>query len=741
MYFNRWITFVACALVQSSAGLNYSFSVFAPALKSIFHLDEVQLGTIGTLGFNLGGYLALLAGATYDGLGGRNHVGPRLVLWIGAALNFTGYFGIYALCMGWIQFDFYLLLVFALLAGNAGCWYDTAALVTCIKNFPDDRGTVVGILKAFLGLSATIYTAIYVAGFQPDTVRFVLFLALMPGGLTLALSVFINRVPQEFHEPDVLAAEGQGGAAGAGPGTGITAAPGLPGAPDHIAVHTGLSPPHSHHHKAPRYSKQARFTAIYALVAVLVVFGMVSAIWNAQHHLGGGARKMATMTLLLLLSTLLLVPISAGPCTHPRRHLRRMHAQLQVLGGAAGGGSAGGEQQQRKKEAGRKSVDTRRSSVEGASDPLLSRRNRVQGSGADSSSGEEGAGAGASAATPSPLAVPKHRQRRSSHEGRVPGVTPPGKCQVEGEAVRAGGHDDSGLMDMASELESGMDAESETAPTRNLTPLMAMQTLSFWLIFFQALVGVGTGLTFLNNLASLVVALGGELGGQVVFVSLFSVANASGRLFFGYISEYYLHSRGMPRTRFVLVVSICMAAFTLLSSLASLPDLYPLALLCGMAFGGHWSVLPAVLTDLFGLQHYASIYTTVQLAPACGGYLLATLFAGYMYNGVMKEHGQSQYCVGHDCYGWTWMWLCLLNIAAAIGSAVLCTTTKWQYEEMEVSSLAAKGPAAGHGGAGGAAAGSGERAAAAGSHSAYQVLSTTDDTPNMTVQGVGTSRK
>ncbi len=45
----------------------------------------------------------------------------------------------------------------------------------------------------------------------------------------------------------------------------------------------------------------------------------------------------------------------------------------------------------------------------------------------------------------------------------------------------------------------------------------------------QFSVGLGTGLAFLNNLGSIVVALGGRPGGQVVFVSLFSVANAMGK--------------------------------------------------------------------------------------------------------------------------------------------------------------------------------------------------------------------
>ncbi len=34
-----------------------------------------------------------------------------------------------------------------LTAGNAGTWWDTSVLVTNVRNFPDDRGSVMGILK------------------------------------------------------------------------------------------------------------------------------------------------------------------------------------------------------------------------------------------------------------------------------------------------------------------------------------------------------------------------------------------------------------------------------------------------------------------------------------------------------------------------------------------------------------------------------------------------------------------
>jgi hypothetical protein len=53
-------------------------------------------------------------------------------------------------------------------------------------------------------------------------------------------------------------------------------------------------------------------------------------------------------------------------------------------------------------------------------------------------------------------------------------------------------------------------------------------TVDFWCYFLQFIMGTGVCLSFLNNLGQLVVALGGKPNGHVVFVSLFSVANAAG---------------------------------------------------------------------------------------------------------------------------------------------------------------------------------------------------------------------
>lgn len=46
-----------------------------------------------------------------------------------------------------------------------------------------------------LGLSASVYTAIYVAFLDPDSVSYLLLLAILPSLLALCCALFIHRVP------------------------------------------------------------------------------------------------------------------------------------------------------------------------------------------------------------------------------------------------------------------------------------------------------------------------------------------------------------------------------------------------------------------------------------------------------------------------------------------------------------------------------------------------------------------
>lgn len=81
----------------------------------------------------------------------------------------------------------------------------------------------------------------------------------------------------------------------------------------------------------------------------------------------------------------------------------------------------------------------------------------------------------------------------------------------------------------------------------------------------------------------------------------------------GVLSEHVLRRYGTPRTLVLLAVS-CLSLLAVGGAAASdLGDLYAVSLVAGLAFGAHWGVIPAVTSDLFGLTHFGSNYTGLQV--------------------------------------------------------------------------------------------------------------------------------
>ena len=82
--------------------------------------------------------------------------------------------------------------------GNSMTWFNTAVLVTCMRNFPKSRGTIVGFLKGFIGLSGAIFTQIFISLLSSDGVQLLLFLAIGPALICLFCMGFIRPImPQK----------------------------------------------------------------------------------------------------------------------------------------------------------------------------------------------------------------------------------------------------------------------------------------------------------------------------------------------------------------------------------------------------------------------------------------------------------------------------------------------------------------------------------------------------------------
>ena len=77
-------------------------------------------------------------------------------------------------------------------AANSNAWFSTAVIVTNMRNFPLSRGTVAGILKGYVGLSAAVFTEIYSVLLHSSSSNLLLFLAIGIPVLCFIMMYFVR---------------------------------------------------------------------------------------------------------------------------------------------------------------------------------------------------------------------------------------------------------------------------------------------------------------------------------------------------------------------------------------------------------------------------------------------------------------------------------------------------------------------------------------------------------------------
>ncbi|KAF5476923.1 hypothetical protein F2P56_003612 [Juglans regia] len=191
----RWIATVTSIWIQCSCGSSYTFSVYSSELKSTQAYDQSTLDTVSVFK-DIGANAGVLSGLLYSSvtLGNPRLGGPWVVHVAGAVQCFLGYFLMWASVVGLIyRPPVPLMCLFMFLAAHSQTFFNTANVVTGIHNFPDYGGTIVGIMKGFLGLSGAILIQVYdtVCKGKPST--YILMLALLPTFVSLVL-MFCVRI-------------------------------------------------------------------------------------------------------------------------------------------------------------------------------------------------------------------------------------------------------------------------------------------------------------------------------------------------------------------------------------------------------------------------------------------------------------------------------------------------------------------------------------------------------------------
>lgn len=615
MYVNKWAGFSVSVVCTCSAGLAYCFSLYSNQLKEAFGYDQRQIQAIGSA-TNLGGYASIISGLVYDSMLGWDGRGPRITLLIGVIVNIFGWMSLWAAAKGLIPAPFWVVLIIAGLTCNGGTWFDTACLVTSVRNFPNERGTVVGLLKACVGLSASVYTSIYVGFEEPDAITYLLYLAFIPAIVVMCSIPFVNFVP--YTQKSELSTRPQ-------------------------FCTTG-----------------GRFLFAYQIMTVLAIYLMITAVMDQSPSfmLNHQTRMLLSIGTIILTLSILVVPIGSGGLASQR---------AQSHGDEEDGTEAA------RARVGPLAADPDicppgQHAVPDEHAPLMS---MTMCDAVQSDAAEE-------PLTPTQDSTRGQAQTANQHKRADPDAksakVPRQKCL---------GQDDEGRPEPAPSGRAPSAGFVEQMP--DMTLLQCCTSLNFWLLFLTCSIGMGSGLSYLNNLGQLVIALGGKSDSQAVFVSLFSVSNCAGRLLLGYIPERLLHARGTPRCIFLILISALSALAVCFNAFASLPLLFPASIMAGLAFGATWSLMATLTSEFFGLHHFASNYTFIQLAPAAGGFGLGQL-VGSLYEKEAQKEGPNPSCYGPHCFRLSFLLIAMLDVVALISSTILYYRTrhiyKTEYQEL-----------------------------------------------------------
>lgn len=187
----------------------------------------------------------------------------------------------------------------------------------------------------------------------------------------------------------------------------------------------------------------------------------------------------------------------------------------------------------------------------------------------------------------------------------------------------------------------------------------------FWLLWLVYFLGVGSGITVLNNLAQIGYALGEN--DTTMLLSLFAFCNFVGRLGGGAVSEYFIRLNKIPRTIWMSCTQVIMVVAFLLYTSALSGALYVATALLGICFGVQFAIMIPTASELFGLKHFGVIFNFIQIGNPLGAFLFSGLLAGYVYDDESSKQGVST-CIGASCFKLTFFVLAgLCGLGSLLG--------------------------------------------------------------------------
>lgn len=608
---------VLCLYILAFAGGPYVFGIYSEAIKAQLQYDEE---TIDTLSFfkDLGNNVGIISGLLNEILP------PWVVLGVGSTMNLFGF------VMMWMAVThriarppLWQMYLYMTIGSNSMSFFNTGVVVTCVKNFPESRGEVLGLVKGIIGLSTAILTQIYHALYAQNAEGMILLLGWLPSLVTF-ICMFLVRPTKPVNDKR----EGK------------------------------------------------HFFSFLYFALFLAAFLMLIIIVENQVHLTSIPYKFIGAIILLLVASNVVVAIRAERTD----------------------GMDMPEQEKELNDHGVKSSNKKQAVVHDDETSTLS-----------------------SIAAPMKPGLVNPRENHEKVEAEkqdqlnnaTPTLNPTGN--VASLSVTKGDHDGSQYNNkkvMANKESKWLRKVKHfyrSWPERgqDFSIPHALLSLDMWIVFVVATCGIGATLTAIDNVGQIGESLGYSAVSISTCVSLISIWNFLGRVGAGYISEILLRKYRFPRTLILMVVVGLSCAGHLILAFPMKGALYIASIIEGLSFGAQWPVLFAIISELFGLKYYATLYNVAPLAAPLGSYLMKVRVAGYLYDREaavqaartttptttalqhynmvsMRAAGGSRHevvCVGPSCFRLTFLIMTLVSALGTIIAGWLVLRTRKFYRQ------------------------------------------------------------
>lgn len=523
LVYSRWFTVFASTLIMSVNGATYLFGLYSNDIKTTLGYDQTTLNLVSFFK-DLGGNLGIISGLINE------ITPPWVVLGIGAAMNFLGYFMIWLALTGRIaEPRVWQVCVYIWIGADSQAFANTGSLITCVKNFPQSRGIVLGLLKGFVGLSGAIMTQLFHALHGNDTKSLVLLIGWLPAAVSIVFLPVIRIIKVVWQENNQLRVF-------------------------YYLLHVSLG--------------LAGFLMVVIILQNRVTFSRIEYIGSAS-----------VVLILLLFIPLVFVA---------KEEFKTWKITKTLL----------------------ISSDTDTDSEQPNS------------------------------ATPSSISC---------------------------------------MKDVFHPPERG----------RDFTILQTLFSLDMLILFIATACGIGGTLTAIDNLGQIGKSLDYPTSSISTFVSLVSIWNYLGRVSAGFVSEILMIKYRFPRPLMLTFVLLVSCIGHILIALAVPKSLYIASVIIGFCFGAQWPLLFAIISELFGLKYYSTLFQFGALSSPIGAYALNVKVAGHLYDkeamkqmaakGLRRQAGQDLTCSGGESYRLSFIIITATTLFGCLISLILVLRTREFY--------------------------------------------------------------